>query len=40
MRTAEDKAALAQTALSLVSNIRRSDESTASATSRLPLDEP
>jgi len=39
MRTAEDKAALAQTALSLVSNIRRSDESTASATSRLPLDD-
>jgi LPPG:FO 2-phospho-L-lactate transferase len=36
MRTAEDKAALAQTALSLVSNIRQSDEPTASTTSGRP----
>jgi LPPG:FO 2-phospho-L-lactate transferase len=39
MRTAEDKAALAQTALSLVSNIRHSDEQGASATSRPPADD-
>ena len=39
MRTAEDKAALAQTALSLVSNIRHSDEQAASATSSPPADD-
>jgi LPPG:FO 2-phospho-L-lactate transferase len=36
MRIAEDKAALAQTVLSVVSNIRQSDQPTASATSRRP----
>jgi LPPG:FO 2-phospho-L-lactate transferase len=36
MRTAEDKAALAQTVLSVVSNIRQADQPTASATSRRP----
>ena len=39
MRTVEDKAALAQTALSVVSYLRRPDEQAASATSRLPADD-